>query len=301
MKSTIERQDSMESMQLSTGIQRVGIIGLGNIGGPMLQGLLASEVVNPQDLFMCNRNKIRTQERIATLSIGNELIVAESNDHVLHVSDVIIVALKQDSMHVELNRWKTEGLLREGQIIISLAAGIRIGTIKKWIGNPDQPVIRAMTNTAVSVGQGNTGWTASDEITQGQRKYLKHIFGSLGQEIYYESESGVDAHTAQHGSGPALYYYLAEAKIEKAINAGASVEDAIQAELRTFLGAAQRIAKKGGEFGAERKAITSPNGTTESMIRYLLEHDFAELVACGIQAATDRSIAIGEYYDKKEL
>lgn len=301
MNTKIEGGKSVEGMKHAAGMQRTGIIGLGNIGGPMLQGLLASGLVHPQDLSINNKNAARTQEKITGLSIYDELMVAETSEQVLHASDVIIVALKQDAMQIELDRWKREGLLRPNQCIISLAAGIRMDTIKKWVGNASQPVIRAMTNTAVSVGQGNTGWTASDEITQGQRKYLKHLFGSLGFETYYESESGVDAHTAQHGSGPALYYYLAEAKIEKAISAGSSIEDAIQAELRTFLGAARRIAEKGGRFGAERKAITSPNGTTDSMIRYLLEHDFAELVAHGIQAAIDRSIAIGEYYDKKEL
>ena len=108
--------------------------------------------------------------------------------------------------------------------------------------------------------------------------------------------------TALSGSGPAYFFFLAEALIQAGVNQGLSLEEASILVNKTFLGSAllnsfneealnESTNSRSSNPSPEtlRKAVTSPNGTTHAAISSLEKNGFLEIINQAIQAASQRS------------
>lgn len=292
----------MEKNVNSEGIKRVsdlrvGVIGMGNIGRAMVRGLLNSELLSTRQISISNRTRQSTEEKCGDLLGSGNLVVAENNGDLVSSCNTVVVALKQNAMKEELEKWSREKVLSKQTIIVSFAAGVKIDTIKRWLGNKTQPVIRVMPNTPTAIGRGVFGWTASDEITLGQLKSFKRLFRDLGTEILVGNEEDIDSITAISGSGPAYFYLLAEYMVESAKQMGLTEKHAEQIVKETFIGAAELLDKTGEQPKQLRLKITSSKGTTEAAVETFEKNSLFEVIKAGAYSAKNRAGELGRFFD----
>ncbi len=181
--------------------------------------------------------------------------------------------------------------LTSSQVVVSIAAGVKILTITRGLGI--SRVVRAMPNTPAQIGYGITGWTATPGVTEEQKDRARTILGAMGQEIYFDDEKYLDMVTAVSGSGPAYFFLFAEALIEAAADIGLPRRTGERLVLQTMLGSAHLWENYDKPVAELRRSVTSKGGTTERAIEVFEKGGFARLVAEAVKAAYARAVELG--------
>lgn len=205
-------------------------------------------------------------------------------------ADCIVLAVKPQQMR-EVAAALAPAL--KGQLVISIAAGIRSSDLARWLG-PAAHIVRAMPNTPALVAAGISGLYAMPGISGAQREAAENILAAVGTTFWVEPENALDAVTAVSGSGPAYVFYFIEALEQAARELGLPPEIARQSALATFVGAVKLAAA--GEFDPAtlRARVTSKGGTTERAIRTLDEAAVKTAFVRAVRAAADRAAEMGD-------
>jgi pyrroline-5-carboxylate reductase len=128
-----------------------------------------------------------------------------------------------------------------GQLVISIAAGIRTNDLSRWLGGHDR-IVRAMPNTPALIRSGISGLYATTSLKQADRDSAQTILGAVGRSIWVQAESDLDVVTAVSGSGPAYVFYFIEALERAAVELGLNEGQAHELAVQTFVGAAKLAA-----------------------------------------------------------
>ena len=102
-----------------------------------------------------------------------------------------------------------------GQLVISIAAGVRIADMSRWLGGHAN-LVRTMPNTPALIGSGVTGLCAAPGVDADGRVTAEKILGAVGRTVWIDDEARMDAVTAVSGSGPGYVFYLMEALADAA-------------------------------------------------------------------------------------
>lgn len=173
-------------------------------------------------------------------------------------------------------------------LLVSIAAGVRIDALARWLG-PEPTIVRCMPNLPALVGAGVTGIYAGTGATSAQRERVAGIFWGVGSTVAIEHEAQLDALTAVSGSGPAYLFLLAEAMEQAARQLGLAEEVSREIVVRTLHGAAQLLADSAQRPAELRRQVASPGGTTEAALSTLAAGDFAPLLVAAVKRAAERS------------
>ena len=93
-----------------------------------------------------------------------------------------------------------------------------------------------MPNTPAQIGQGMSVWTATTQVSEGDKKIVGRILKTLGDECYVDDEKYIDMATALSASGPAYVFLFIEAMIDSGVYLGMSRDMARRLVLQTVLG-----------------------------------------------------------------
>lgn len=178
------------------------------------------------------------------------------------------------------------------QLVISIAAGLRVADIARWLGNHPR-IVRTMPNTPALIGAGITGLYAAAEVDSEQRQLANTILSAVGSTVWVDDEAQVDAVTAISGSGPAYVFYFIEALESAALELGFDEASARQLAVETTLGAARLAAQSHEAPGVLRERVTSKGGTTEAALRSLATDNVAAAITKAAQAAAARGRELG--------
>ena len=267
-------------MTISKTSFSVGFIGGGNMARSIIGGLRADETLN-LELHVFDPSV----ETLKSLEQEFNTHSADSNQAMLDNCDVIVLAVKPQAMQSVLTELDASN---SSTLFISIAAGLTIRTLSKWLGS-EVALIRTMPNTPALVQCGATGLYANNAVSSDHRDLADIIIKSTGIGLWVDSEDLLDAVTALSGSGPAYYFLVMEAMQAAAEKLGLSTETARELTLQTALGAAS-LAKQSTDTSAElRQRVTSPNGKTEEAINSLIENDLLKIFEQAMQAAYKRS------------
>ena len=175
--------------------------------------------------------------------------------------------------------------------IISIAAGLKIETLSKWLNS--RLITRVMPNTPLMVGKGASAYCCSESVSSEKKELVEKIFGSAGI-IHRVTESDIDTVTGVSGSGPAYVFEFIQSLADAGVENGLSLETSLQLAVQTVAGAAEMVALEMGTPDELRDAVTSPNGTTYAALQILKENDFRNLISKTVDAAVKRSIELGK-------
>jgi pyrroline-5-carboxylate reductase len=269
----------------------VAIIGGGNMARGLLGGLLA-RAIDPERITVT----AATAATRAALAADFGVRVSADNVAAIHGARVVVLAVKPQVMGEVARALAAE--LRVGRpLVVSVAAGITVGQLQKWIG-AGVPVVRAMPNRPALIGAGATGLFADDSVGEAGRALAAELLGATGLALWVSKESDLDLVTALSGSGPAYFFRLAELMAAAAAAEGLDPAIAAQLAARTLAGAGQMVAASASPDLAEmRAAVTSKGGTTAAALEKLDALDLPGIVAAAMHAAATRSRELARQSD----
>ncbi len=254
----------------------IAFLGAGNIAQAIMGGLSAGDhTLSAYDPVAACRD--------AAASIG--VNIANSNREAIEQAEVVILCVKPNVV-ADLVAEESEAL--KDKLTISVAAGITTQTLLAHLGN-QSAVVRCMPNTPALVKTGMTALFATPGVSEAQKELALNILASVGEALWVDKESKLDAVTAVSGSGPAYFFLMMEAMIAAAEAEGLDSETAKQLVLQTALGAAT-MAQASSESPAQlRINVTSPGGTTQAALETFENLELPTIVRQAVHAARVRS------------
>ena len=269
---------------------RIAFLGCGSMNEAILGGLLEAGT-DPADVVATVRRAARAQE-LAERYPGITAIAGEeepdNNRQATKGSAVVILGVKPVGI-ADLAR-EIGPALSPDTVVVSVAAAVSIAQLEAALP-AGQPVIRTMPNTPAKLGRGVVSVSPGTHCTPEQLRKVKEILQGAGTVVEVP-EDQVDALSAISGSGPAYAFYLAEAMASAGEKLGLDRELSLLLARETVAGAGLMLAEPGADPAALRKAVTSPNGTTERAIATFDEQGIPAIIAAGARAAADRAAEI---------
>lgn len=198
-----------------------------------------------------------------------------------------VVALKPHIVRVEAA--KLASIAAAGTLMISIAAGTDTALLHgAWGANAS--VVRVMPNTPGAIGKGISGLFAVPGVSAADREFAQTLIAAIGQTVWLEQETWIDAVTAVSGSGPA-YIFAVVAALAKAGEA-AGLPPAVAAHLAraTVTGAGALLEADSREVAALIRDVATPGGTTEAALKHLQAADgLPDVMARAVAAAKARA------------
>lgn len=261
--------------------ETIGLIGVGNMGTAILEGLFAKKIAAPSQVVVYDKIKEKVQE----FSNQYGVLAASSNADLASRVEVLLLAIKpQDLAATSL---EIKPALKASKILISILAGTPVRKIQEHLGT-NLDIIRAMPNLGAKVGESLTALTGSGRALS----IAEAVFSGCGKTIQLD-EKYFDLITALSGSGPAYFFYLMELMAKEGCERGLSESQAKLVAVQTALGSALLAAQSLEDPAVLRQRVTSKGGTTEAALKELVKalpqsfHD-------AIQAAYDRGRELGQ-------
>ena len=250
---------------------KIAFIGTGNMGGALAKAASADKA---NQLYLVNR----TPEKAEALQKETGGTVTDL-DGAVPDADLVFLGIKPAGIP-ELCE-EIRPLLDAKTTVVSMAAGVTVAQIKEKVG--DNPVIRIMPNTPVSVGEGMILYSCDDSVSADS---LISSIGSSARFLKIE-ERLMNAGMAVSGCGPAFVDMFVEAMADAGVAEGLPREDATMLAAQTALGAAKLILESGKTPAELRDAVCSPGGSTIRGVRKLEENGFRSAVMEAIDASAN--------------
>jgi pyrroline-5-carboxylate reductase len=253
----------------------IAIIGGGNLGLSMAEGLLNSGFVSPDRLTVTRRNIEALQslsERGVTITSDNTAAVSSA--------DFIILAVKPFQV-AELLAQLRSVLDPHRQVLISVVTGVWISEIREILGS-DMPIplFRAMPNTAIAIQESMT-CICSSAATTSQCDFVTDLFQQLGKTVTIE-EKLMDAATVLGACGTAFAMRYIRANIQGGIEIGFSAATASLIAAQTVKGAAQLLLTKKTHPEQEIDKVTTPKGCTIAGLNEMEHRGFSSSLIKGV-------------------
>ena len=267
--------------------KKIGMIGTGNMGRALIDGLLRSGATQPGNILCADAS----ERQLAMVHEQYQVATTTDNVEVAKASDIIIYAVKPQIIASVLK--ETAEHLDMRKLVISIAAGVPLAAIESVL-NKDLRLIRVMPNVAVAVREGATAVAAGGHADQEDVKLAMEIFDSVGKSIFLKENDLMDAITGLSGSGPAYIFMIVDALADAGVKVGLSRQDALFLASQTILGAAKLLLETGSHPGQLKDSVTSPGGTAIAGLHTLEKGGLRTTLINAVEAATNRSRELGE-------
>lgn len=258
---------------------RVAILGAGVMGETLLSGLVRAGRETSTLLVGEKRLQRATEleEKYGVRVVGNRDAASEA--------DTVVVVVKPQDMADLLT--DIAPVLRSGQLLVSLAAGVTTSFIEEHV--PDGvAVVRVMPNTPALVDEGMAAISPGTHCDDDHLARAEALLSATGR-VLRVPENQQDAVTAISGSGPAYLFFVVEAMIEAGVHLGLPRPTATELVVQTVVGSAKLLRETGEHPTVLREQVTSPGGTTAAAVRQLEDHKVRAAFLTAMEAARDRS------------
>jgi pyrroline-5-carboxylate reductase len=266
---------------------KVRFVGAGNMATSLIGGLLKRGFLPSQ---ITASDPGGHQRQIITEKFG----VQTFKDNNLHfgIPDVVILAVKPQIMK-KVVQDIANSVVETDALVISIAAGIKIEHLEKWL-SAETAIVRTMPNTPALIGEGATGLFANAQVSKEQKHLTEGIMDSVGISHWVDAEFKIDVVTALSGSGPAYFFLFMEYMQKTAIELGLSAEVAAKLTEQTALGSAILAQRSAEDITVLRQKVTSPNGTTEAALNSFNTDKLEQVINRALNAANDRSVQLSK-------
>ncbi len=259
---------------------KIAIIGGGNLGTAIAEGLLKSKFCKAGDITITKRNT-------ATLKalLENGVNITDKNNEAVKKSELVILAVKPFQVSEVLNSFKKE--LTQKHVLVSVVTGVLIKDIVEII-KKKIPVFRAMPNTAISIRESMTCLSFSN-AADNQVSFVKNLFLSLGKVTIID-EKLMDAATVLGACGTAYAMRYIRANIQGGIEIGFDAVTANLIAAQTVKGAAELLLQKGTHPEQEIDKVTTPKGCTIAGLNEMEHQGFSSSLIKGISTSFNKIV-----------
>lgn len=260
--------------------KKIAIIGGGNLGTAIAEGLINSGFSLPADISITKRN-IKTLAHLQQKGVQ----VSDNNEQAVNQAELVILAVKPYQVEDVLGKLK-EALDPASHVLVSVVTGITIAQMQQVVGKK-MAVIRAMPNTAIAIQQSMTCLASSGDASKEQMTFIEEVFNQLGRAVWID-EKLMDAATVLGACGTAYAMRYIRANIQGGIEIGFDAATATLIAAQTVLGAAELLLKKGSHPEQEIDKVTTPRGCTIAGLNEMEHQGFSSSLIKGIVASYDR-------------
>lgn len=260
---------------------KIAIVGCGNMGMAFARSFIKYDLVKKEDLLLIEKSK----ERSEILKKEKEGVVVDTISDAIKDYELVILSVKPQDFSVVAK--ELSQVINENHIVLSIMAGIPIERIQKELNH--KFVVRAMPNTPAMLGQGITGYCASEGIAFQKLQKIDNLINATGRSVYLENESLIDAVTALSGSGPAYFYYIVKHMVEAGKKMG--FDEGLSSLLvkQTMIGSYHLINNAEKSLDELITAVASKGGTTEAALGVFEEQTVGDSLISGILKAESRA------------
>ncbi len=259
--------------------KKIAIIGGGNLGTAIAEGLIQSGFVQPKHIIITKRN-------ISTLHYLERkgVLVSDDNNEAVGFAELIIFAVKPFQADEVLNKLKAE-INPKKHILVSVITGVSIEHIVKLVAKKI-PVVRAMPNTAIAIQESMTCISFKD-VNKEDLEYVQELFSQLGKVTTID-EKLMDAATVLGACGTAYAMRYIRANIQGGIEIGFDALTANLIAAQTVKGAAELLLKKGTHPEQEIDKVTTPKGCTIAGLNEMEHQGFSSSLIKGIMTSYNK-------------
>jgi len=261
----------------------IAIIGTGNLGRSIAQGLISKGKINR--LYLTKRNT----KSIEDLKHSPDTYITQDNVEAVQNSGIVILAIQP--AHVQQVFEEIQPVLNKNHTLISTVTGLTLADIEQELWT-ELPIIRAMPNTAISVGKSMTCLCAN---TNGRKNIsiAEAIFNNLGDTLEI-NENLMQAATVVCASGIAFWMRLIRASTQAAIQLGFEAKEAQHLAMHTCYGAASLLINNGNHPEQEIDKVTTPRGCTIEGLNEMEHQGLSSSLIHGMVASFNKINAIKE-------
>ena len=276
MCATTWQQENITSMN-----NKIAIIGGGNLGTAIAEGLINSGFSEPGHIIITKRN-IKTLQGLQQKGIH----VSDNNLEAARFANLIILAVKPFQVEEVLGKLK-EVIDPAKHVLISVVTGITIAQLLKAVDRK-VPIIRAMPNTAIAIQESMT-CLAAHEVSKEQIGYTEDLFNQLGKAVWID-EKLMDAATVLGACGTAYAMRYIRANIQGGIEIGFDAATATLIAAQTVKGAADLLLKKGTHPEQEIDKVTTPKGCTIAGLNEMEHQGFSSSLIKGVVTSYNKIV-----------
>ena len=268
---------------------RIAFLGGGNMAAALIGGLVAKGT----DTRSISEVEVSPAAR-ERLGARFPVHIATAPDAAMQSAEVVVLAVKPQDAKRAL-----ASITVQQQLVISIAAGLTLKTLSRWLGG-HRKLVRCMPNTPALIGAGIAALYALPEVSDDERKKAESILRAAGEAVWVPEERLLDPVTAVSGNGPAYVFWMMEQLAAAGEKLGLDKEISHKLALHTILGAAKLAASSSERPATLRKNVTSKGGTTEAALKVFEEEKLAERLLRAIEAGSRRATEMGEELGKQQ-
>ncbi len=251
------------------------LVGHGKMGGVLLERLRNTAIFSAIHVISPNH----TQKNSGIVSWHRDLASVPADFSPSVITLAVKPALLETILPHYAGRFATA-------LYVSVAAGKTLAFYQKYLGAAH--IVRAMPNTPSLVGEGMTALCAANTLSAAARATATSMMQAIGEILWVEDESQMDAVTALSGCGPAYVFLFMDALIKAAIHSGLTGPDAKKLALQTVKGSVALASTSPKSLEELCAQVASPGGATEAALKQLKNNDALHSL---MQKAIDAAIA----------
>ncbi len=268
---------------------KLAFIGGGNMASALIGGLIAKGA-KPGALCVVEpvpdaRRRLTSKFKVHASALPDARALA---------ADTVVLAVKPQDMR---NAAAPLAGRLAGKLVISVAAGIRLKDLSRWLGGHAK-LIRCMPNTPALIGAGIAALYAPPGASAAERRRAERILGAVGKVVWVKHEALLDPVTAVSASGPAYVFWFIEQLAAAGTALGLEPEASALLAQETVLGSAKLAAASKEPPSVLRERVTSRGGTTAAALKVFEDEELAERFKRAIEAASRRGAEMGELLGK---
>ncbi len=260
--------------------KKIAIIGGGNLGSAIAEGLLKSKFCKATDIVITKRNTA-TLKQLESRGVK----VTSVNSEAVSRSEIIILAVKPYQVSEVLNSFKKE--LSSKHILVSVVTGVLIKDLEATI-EKKLPIFRAMPNTAIAIQQSMTCLSFNNTAAT-HTSFITKLFSALGK-VAVINENLMDAATVLGACGTAYAMRYIRANIQGGIEIGFDAATASLIAAQTVKGAAELLLEKGTHPEQEIDKVTTPKGCTIAGLNEMEHQGFSSSLIKGIATSYNKIV-----------
>lgn len=261
--------------------QKITIIGVGNIGTAIAEGLIRNQFCKVSNVTLVKRNTAtlhRFEERGAKITSDNVKAISEANYIILAVKPFQIREIAEEiAPHVDYTK----------QVLISVITGVWLEDLKTLFSD-EAVLFRAMPNTAAAIGESMTT-VAHCNATQEELSFVTSLFETVG-EVVMINEQLMDAATVLGACGTAFALRYIRANIQGGIEIGFDANTATLIAAQTVKGAASLLLENKTHPEQEIDKVTTPKGCTIAGLNEMEHQGFSSSLIRGLKASYDKIV-----------
>lgn len=263
-------------------MKKLGFLGIGSMGGAVLDGMLAAGYIGAEDVAVCRRD----EAKLHTAALKHPgLTCTTSAAELVRMCHMIVLGVKPQMLGDVLKSVQANA---DGRAFVSMAAGWRTEQLQESLRGTTATVLRVMPNTPALVGAAMTAICAENTLTDEDFAFAKGVFDAIGKTAILP-ERLFDGVIAISGSSPAYVFMMIEAMADAGVREGLPRSIAYSMAAQSVLGSAKMILETGKHPGELKDSVCSPAGATIDAVAVLEKRGFRAAVMEAMEACAAKA------------